>query len=211
MPSDSGPADASGADAVSIKAMDDRGAIIGFHLLVFMVIVVGLATVVCLSQDWIGGVVIFNYSAISAVPLLICIASTVRRPPRQVMIASAYSIGGLLLLTPLMLVTYLGILVLLFPILHFLVVPVIVAMMPRGPRTGVCAKCGYSVEGLPDAVCPECGEPLTPMQVRVFRTAAEAGGSPHRSALPAGGPPHWLLTADERAAEDSRKDDLRGR
>lgn len=185
--------EAEGLDVESLKVVDDRGATIGIHMLAFMVLVVGLSTVVCLSQDWLGEIVILNYSAIGAVPLLICIASTFRRPPRQVVLASAYSVGGLLLLTPLMLVTSLGILVLLFPILHFLLVPVIVAMMPRGPKPGVCAKCGYSVEGLPEALCPECGKPVTPSNLVERLQAAHADGA------------RWA-GADDIARDDGRAD-----
>lgn len=201
------------ADA-ELAASDNRSAVIAFHVAVYFVIVVGLSAVVCLSQEWIGEIVIFNYSAIGFIPLVICMVATRRTPLCEVVRASVISIVGLLLLGGLVLFTPIGIIVLLFPILHFLVVPMVGfwgGTFAREPSINVCAKCEYPINTLTRMACPECGEPLTALQVRVFRTAVPAGGAPRRAGGPAGGPPKWLLTADERAAEDSRKDDLRGR
>jgi len=201
------------ADA-ELAASENREAVIAFHAAVFLVLVVGLSAVVCLSQDWISGIVIFNYSAIGFIPLVICMVATRRTPLREVVRASVISVVGLLLLGGLVLFTPIGIIVLLFPILHFLVVPMVGfwgGTFAKEPSTNVCAKCAYPIDTLTGMECPECSAPLTALQVRVFRTAVPAGGAPHQAGAPAGGPPKWLLTGDERAAEDSRKDDLRGR
>ena len=36
------------------------------------------------------------------------------------------------------------------------------------PSTACCLKCGYLLRGLPEAVCPECGQPFNPADPRTY-------------------------------------------
>ncbi len=45
--------------------------------------------------------------------------------------------------------------------------------MPPLPDTAVCLQCGYSLRGLPENVCPECGQSFDPANLRTWRDSRE--------------------------------------
>ena len=44
--------------------------------------------------------------------------------------------------------------------------------MKRLPETAICLDCGYSLRGLPEPVCPECGRRFDPADAGTFRDPA---------------------------------------
>ncbi len=57
------------------------------------------------------------------------------------------------------------------------------------PRPGHCVKCGYSLMGLTEQRCPECGRPFTFKEVRQTPQELMFGGSPSDDIKNAAPPP----------------------